>query len=371
MLTISLKQALFLASFLLALTSVLISLSFVPSGLTNLLLVLFCLISGWVGIVEQKEILENLGVEDKKLIAYLLLCFTLSSVAYVFYGGSAFYFFKSILFLMVSILIIGLGVIYGNFFFHNLYRVLFLGGVGLLILNATGLEVAQNFLSAFFLPYCIYALNTWKRSLGVPFCCAVFMLAFVLDARAISLAIFLSVFCTLLLSFSVYISRLYVFALLMAFLSITMFSIIGDYYLPELNDLLTNRPVIWRYYYESTESFFFGSGFGSSDVGSIAADELQYYLGRGVGEGYGAHSFFVTLFYRYGAVSIIAFFIIALGLIKKTNNVGLVCLSSAFCISTFTSVSFGSPYIYSIFVYSSIIIALNGVKERANNASLC
>ncbi|MHA7138180.1 hypothetical protein ACRTEV_13050 [Rossellomorea arthrocnemi] len=157
----------------------------------------------------------------------------------------------------------------------------------------------------------------------------------------------------------------------LSFVTITLvyFYAISNYLDPQINELLTNRPLIWRYYIDdiisNTWNVIFGQGRMSEGVAGAAADEVMNYVQRGVKEEYSPHNFYLYYIYEHGIVFTLIIVFLLFRALKNTNSFKPELMS--FLILGFTSpMKIGGFGILSLFFTIYLVLSLNDIRTKVS-----
>ena len=247
--------------------------------------------------------------------------------------------------------------------------------ISILLLFPIGLDkvILPNYPPAMMLPYFAMFFSEKNRSLsflnkvwGAFIFCLIFVVSYLLEARAVFLAL---IICALILLvrkenrkyLSLFVQGSFILSGCLTFYIAIYFN--ENFF---MNAVLTGRPAIWGHYlmavYEN--NFLWGMGPVTSQFSESAANVVRELMGR-AGPHYGPHSLFILAVFQYGFVGFIFSLALILALVRKYESEMWPLLISFLTLSLFASVYFGAPYLYGVII--TISACAIGTSRASND----
>ena len=232
-----------------------------------------------------------------------------------------------------------------KFLFGFQFSMLIFGAVAVLLKLIFDYQILDNVnnYSALFIP-CLCYLSFIKRYHFIAFVTlfAVVFLAIYFESR---LALLLGLLVPILSFFS---NRNFVRKLICW---LALGATVGSVYVavsfnPNINELLSNRVLIWQYYlFLSAQDIFMGFGFISADVAESTSNFVGYMVQRGVNEQYGTQSMVIRYIYENGiVVTIITYLFLFKQLLRNTRYANFAIVG--YLPALLESMKIGVPSIY-------------------------
>lgn len=224
---------------------------------------------------------------------------------------------------------------------------------------------SDNFYAALMLPLAlIYIFSKRLNKYTISYIALCFYISYLTEARTVSIAIIIS-FVMLFITKKKYhkkiIFRIFVAACFLVLVAIQLF-IAESGGGTIINEILTNRPVIWGYYIDKvSESYYFGLGLITTEHTSAVAEVYSEYVDRGAGSGYGTQSMFIKYLFESGVVGLfISVMVTVMVLFKRSEFFPFVVIYVI--VSFFETLMIGLPSVYGLPLTVFLILALSGRK---------
>ena len=268
----------------------------------------------------------NVNFNKNKLFLVLLLYVTMLSSFKFFLYDDLYIFLTTVLSLMICFsMLVAIEERYKSEFVELFLKTVFVFGGILLALMlafgnlAQGGFVLENAPASFMVPYTFYytlkAESKIKVFLMIAF---VFSVSILLESRTSQVLMICLIFHQVLTAFGY--KRFYSvlnYSLVCVVFSASIIAYNNEYLFYILNDILTNRLIIWYFYIGGVDDFLFGSSISYKEMSSLVSGFLSSELDRGVAEHYGTHSSLVKYFFDFGFIGFILFLVSALYIVFR------------------------------------------------------
>jgi hypothetical protein len=130
------------------------------------------------------------------------------------------------------------------------------------------------------------------------------------------------------------------------------------------DEMLSYRPTIWSFYFDSTlGNKWFGNGQITDYSSEGAAEYYQYMISRGVGTAYGTQSMYMLYFYETGIVGIMLLIAI-MHVVFSTKSTYLIPVLAILTLAFMETVRVGSISVYGLPMSYFIVLSLISYEEN-------
>lgn len=243
---------------------------------------------------------------------------------------------------VISIVLVGIGVV------ANLLR---LGGFYL---------DSLNFYAAFFLIPFMYFLLVGNLKWSLFLLVTIVALGMIFGARGVYMVASIFLLFWVVFKF-IKIQPIYVVGVVVALVAFQFYLLQANNV--QFDEILSYRPTIWSYYYESTLSnLWFGNGQISEHASQGAASYYQYMISRGVNSSYGPQSMYILYFYETGVIGLVLLGL-TMYLVFSTKSNFLIPVLSILTLAFMETVRIGSISVYGLPLTYFVILSLVQYEE--------